>query len=71
MTQYTETEVPAGETRGQVLEMFAEGSPHVFVICHIDEDGQIDLKVETGGGIRGVKDVRVLLEKTLEALPDE
>lgn len=69
MTEYKETEVPEGDTRSEILETLAGGHPHVMITARIDTDGQIDLKVDTGGGVRNASTVRALLEKTLAALP--
>ncbi len=68
-TEYKETEVPPGDTRSEILETLGGGHPFVFVVCQIDGDGSLDLKVETGGGVRDAATVRSLLEKTLAALP--
>ncbi len=69
MTEYKETEVEPGDHRTGIFEVLSEGSPFVFVVCHIDPDGSLDLKVETGGGVSDAATVRSLLEKTLAALP--
>ena len=68
-TEYKETEVEAGDTRNDVLELLAEGHPWVFVSCEIDGDGGLNLKCETGGGIPDTATVRSLLQKTIDALP--
>jgi hypothetical protein len=68
-TEYKETEVPDGDTRNEVLEMFAQGHPWVFVFCEIDGGGGLNLKCETGGGIGDAATVRSLLQKTIDALP--
>jgi len=68
-TEYKETEIPEGDTRNEVLETLAGGHPWVFVICEIDDEGGLNLKCETGGGVRDAATVRSLLEKTLAALP--
>ena len=69
MIEYKETEAPQGDTRSEILETLAGGHPHVMITCRIDDEGAIDLKVDTGGGVRDAGTVRALLEKTLAALP--
>lgn len=70
MTKYTETEIPPGDIRTDMLETLSGGLPFVFVYANVSGDGQIDLKMEVGGGITDVKTVRSLLQKTLDALPE-
>lgn len=68
MTKYTETQVPAGDTKNDILETLAGGQPWAFIVAG-GEGTDLDLKVETGGGIRDTALLRALLEKTLAAMP--
>jgi hypothetical protein len=68
VTEYVETHVPPGDTKNDILETLAGGQPWVFIVAG-GEGTDLDLKVETGGGIRDTVLLRALLEKTLAAMP--
>jgi hypothetical protein len=68
----TVTDVPAGDTRNDVLELLADGNPWVFVYAHdLPVSEGFGLKVEVGGGVHDTRTIRSLLNKTLAALPEE
>lgn len=69
MTEYIETKVSPGDTRTDILETLSGGLPFAFVYASFSDGGQLDLKMEVGGGVTDVKTVRSLLQKTLDALP--
>lgn len=68
-TEYKETEVDGTDVENRVLEALSEGSPFVFIVGKLDFEGNIDLRVATGGGIPDVETVKNLLNKTLQAIP--
>lgn len=66
-----ETEVPEGDLRSEVLATAVGHDLWVLISATIDEDDGLNLKLETGGLVRGYETIRNLLKKTLEALPDD
>ena len=68
MTEVTQQEVEPGDPVNDVLNTLAQGKPFLFVVAEVDEDGGIGLKVETGGGVRNVDDIRNILRLTEKAL---
>lgn len=67
--QYSETVTTGGDVRDDVLHTFAKGRPYVFIVATSDDDGNVTLGIETGGGVRDSRDVRNILELALRVLP--
>jgi hypothetical protein len=64
--EYSETIAPDGDAEGKVLSTLADGELYVFVVCKIDEDGALNLRVASE---HGADTIRGILQKTLAALP--
>lgn len=72
--EYKETEMPPGDTRGQVLEQLAGTQLWALVCMDLTEDedtGEVsmNLRVEQGTMVRDVETLRAILTRTLAALP--
>lgn len=70
MVERTIREVEPGDPVNDVLEALAGGKPFVFIVVSAEDSGGIDLKVETGGGVRNADDIRNILQLTEGALGD-
>lgn len=69
-TEVTHREVEPGDPVNDVLNVLAQGKPFLFLVASVDEGGHIDLKMETGGGVRNVDDIRNILRLAGGALDD-
>lgn len=71
MAEVAQYEIGPGDTRNDVLNTLAGGKPWVMVTASNAPGDDLDISVETGGGIRNVTMIRNLLTATLNALPEE
>lgn len=62
--EVTQREVNPGDPVNDVLNALAGGKPFLFVVASVDTEGGIDLRVETGGGVRNTDDIRNILRLT-------
>jgi phosphoribosylformimino-5-aminoimidazole carboxamide ribonucleotide (ProFAR) isomerase len=67
-TEVTQREIEPGDPVNDVLNALAGGKPFLFVVASADDEGHIDLKIETGGGVRNTEDIRNILRLTEGAL---